>query len=115
MLLRIALVGAGIVLIGGVALALRGAVSTVADDVGGSGVTAECTGWTGVSTGCADWAASILADGPPSATFEMEDVDRLVLDRGSFGFASACEVRYFLSRYPDEPAWVEPIPCEGAG
>ena len=111
MLLRVLLVIVGIALIGGVALALRGAVPAVARDAGGSGVTVECTGWTGVSVGCADWGAAVLAEGPPSSTFEMEDVNRLVLDRPTFGFAGSCEARYFLSRYPDEPAWTEPIPC----
>ena len=111
MLVRVVLAAAGIVLIGAVALALRGAVPTVAENVGDTGVAVECTGWTGVSTACAEWGAAVLAGGPPSSTFELEDVDRLVLDRPAFGFASGCEARYFLSRYPDEPTWTEPVAC----
>ena len=114
MVVRIGVLVVALALILVVAFALRGAVPTKVADVGGSGVAVECTGWTGVSTGCADWGSVVLDAGPPSATFEMEDVNRLVLDHPSFGLGSACEARYFLSRYPDEPAWTERIPCTGA-
>ena len=112
MLLRILVIAAGVVLVAGIAFALRGAVPTVVADVEGSGVSVECTGWTGVSSACGEWGTAVLGAGAPSNTFEMEDVNRLVLDRGTFGFASDCEARYFLSRYPDEPAWTEPIACQ---
>ncbi len=113
MLLRILAAAAGLVLVASIAFTLRGAVSTVVAEVGDSGVSVECTGWTGVSmAACADWSAIVLAAGAPSNTFEMEDVNRLVLDRGTFGLASDCEARYFLSRYPDDPAWTEPIACQ---
>ena len=111
MLLRISLLAGAILLIGAGALALRGAATTEAENVSDSGIAVECSGWTGVSTGCAEWGAAVLADGPPSSTFEMEDIDRLVLDRPAFGFASGCEARYFLSRYPGDPVWTEAIAC----
>ena len=106
--LIVVLLGAAVVL--AAAFALRGAIATVVPDEV-DGITVECTGWTGVSTGCAAWGEEILAAGPPSNTFEMEDVVRLRLDRRGFGFGRACEAAYFLSRYPDEPAWTDEVAC----
>ena len=111
--LRILLIAAGLVLVAAVAILLRGAVPTVIDGVADSRVSVECTGWTGVSADCEEWGSAVLARGAPSRTFEMEDVNRIVLDRAMFGFAAECEARYFLSRYPDEPAWTEPVACAG--
>ena len=96
--------------LGGILL-LRAATSTVVEHAGENQITAECTGWTGVSSSCVDWANDVLAQGAPSNTFEMEDVVRIRLDRPKLGFAATCEAEYFLSRYPDEVAWSEVVPC----
>lgn len=109
--LLVLLAGIGIVTVLGGIILLRAATSTVAEHVGEQRISAECTGWTAVSTGCRDWATEILAPGAPSNTFEMEDVVRLRLDRPMLGFAGMCTAQYFLSRYPDEVAWTEDVPC----
>jgi hypothetical protein len=95
------------------AIGIRAATGTIADDVGELRISAECTGWTGASD-CHAWAAEVLAAGAPSATFEMEDVIRLRLDRPLLGLASTCIAEYFLSRYPEEVAWAEEVPCPGS-
>ena len=80
---------------------------------GAAGETIECTGWTGVTEECTAWGAEVLADGPPSNTFELEDIVRIRLDRPTFGLANGCTVEYFLSRYPDDVAWTEETDCPG--
>lgn len=73
-----------------------------------SDVTIRCHG--SVSEGaCARWGDAILAEGAPSATFEMQDLVRLEIARPMFG--STCEVEYFLQRYPDDAVWNDEIPC----
>ncbi len=109
---RLALVGVFVVLVALTGFfGLRAATSVTTEDVGPGGVTVECSGWTGVSDGCGPWGEAILAEGAPSNTFEIEDVVRLRLDRPALGFADTCEAQYFLSRYPDEVAWTEDVPC----
>ena len=107
-------VGIGLSVGLGAILALRAATSTVAEHVGDGQVTAECSGWTGVSEGCFDWGNDVLAQGPPSTTFELEDVVRIRLDRPMLGFAESCVAEYFLGRYPDEVVWSEDVPCPDA-
>lgn len=75
------------------------------------GVAIECAGSTGVTADCGAWGDEILAAGPPSTTFEMDDVVRIRLDRAMLGFASACVAEYFVSRYPDDPIWDEEVGC----
>ena len=75
-------------------------------------VTVECSAATGVSAGeCATWGDEVLALGPPSTTFEMDDLARLRIDRPLFGFGSPCQVQYFLERYPDDSTWDSDVPC----
>ena len=111
--LLVLLAGIGIVAVLGGIILLRAATSTVAEHVGEQQISVECTGWTGVSTGCRDWATEILAQGAPSNTFEMDDVSSMRLDRPMLGFAATCVAEYFVSRYPDEVAWTEDVPCQG--
>jgi hypothetical protein len=76
-----------------------------------SGVTVECTAATGMDDEqCVAWGDEVIAAGPPSFTFEMEDLARLELDRSAFGFGSSCEAAYLVSR-TDEPIWREEVPC----
>jgi hypothetical protein len=105
------LVGIGFVVGLGAMVLLRGATSTVAEHVGDQQIAVECTGWTGVSQGCFDWGNDVMAQGAPSNTFELEDVVRVRLDRPMLGFAGTCVAEYFLSRYPDQVAWSEDVPC----
>lgn len=73
-------------------------------------VTITCPASASVSEeGCRDWGDAMLAAGPPSHTFEMDDLARLSLVRGPFG--GACEVSYFLQRYADDPAWTDAVAC----
>lgn len=113
MRLLVLLAGIGIVAVLGGIILLRAATSTVAEHVGEQQISVECTGWTGVSTGCRDWATDILAQGAPSNTFEMDDVSSMRLDRPMLGFSATCAAEYFVSRYPDEVAWSEDVPCPG--
>lgn len=84
-------------------------VSSVDEDV-----TIRCDGSTSVSRDdCMDWGDQILAEGEPSTTFEMEDLARLEISRPMLGFAAACEVAYFIQRYPEDPAWDEEVECVG--
>lgn len=75
-------------------------------------VTIECDGSASVSEEmCLAWGDEILALGAPSTTFEMQDLDRLLVTKPLFGFGSPCQVEYFLQRYPDDPAWDDDVPC----
>ena len=61
---------------------------------------------------CRAWGDAILDAGPPSFTFEMDDLARLRIDRPLLlGFGSRCEAVYFTSRYPDEAVWTEETSC----
>ncbi len=60
---------------------------------------------------CRSWGDAILADGAPSFTFEMDDLDRLKLTRGMFGFGSACEAAYFIARELNEAVWIDDVSC----
>lgn len=78
-------------------------------------VTLECAASTRVGRdACLAWGDFTLRQGPPSFTFEMDDLTRLRIDRPLLGFGSPCEVAYFISRYPDDPAWMDEIPCIAA-
>lgn len=75
-------------------------------------VTIECTGAVGLEAdACGAWGDELLSEDAAPRTFEREDLRRLRLDRGLFGFADACRVEYFLSRYPDSPVWSAELPC----
>lgn len=76
-----------------------------------SGVTVRCEASAGTAESCAAWGDDVLAQGPPSTTFELQDVSLLVIRRPLFGLAPTCEVDYMLGRYPDDPAWTEETPC----
>jgi hypothetical protein len=77
-------------------------------------VIVQCTARTSASEeACRDRGDAILAEGAPSNTFELEDVVRLRLDRSLY--AEGCTAQYFLSRYPDEVVWTEPVACPGDG
>ena len=75
-------------------------------------VVIECSASTGVSSeACRAWGDEILGQGAPSPTFEMDDLARLSIDRPTWGFSATCEVKYFISRDADTPAWREVIGC----
>lgn len=73
-------------------------------------VTVRCPGSLSVEA-CADWGDRVLADGPPSTTFEMQDLVRIELSRGVLGAGSTCQAAYFIGRYPDEAVWDEEVAC----
>jgi hypothetical protein len=90
---------------------LRGAPVTTAASTLQPGVTIECVGSTGVTDECRAWGDEILAEGPPSTTFEIDDLVRIRLDRPILGFASTCVAEYFVSRYPDDAIWDDEVAC----
>jgi hypothetical protein len=76
-------------------------------------VTIQCRGSASASVdACREWGDAVLADGPPSTTFELEDVVRVRLDRPLVG--DECRAEYFLGRYPDEVAWAASVACPTA-
>lgn len=96
--------------IGGMLLVARPPVSVAS--ASDADVTIECDAGTGLSADqCRSWGDATLAAGPPSATFEMDDVARLELTRSLFGLGSECSAVYAIERYPDRPAWTEPVDC----
>ena len=102
-----------LVLVGGtVYLAVRpGQEVTSATD---PDVVITCDGSTGVSADeCRSWGDDVLALGPPSTTFELQDVNQLHFSKPMFGFGSPCQVEYYLQRYADDPAWQDDVPCVG--
>jgi len=77
-------------------------------------VVVTCDGSTGVSADhCRSWGDDVLALGPPSATFELQDVNHLHFSKPLFGLGSPCHVEYYLGRYADDPAWEDDVPCLG--
>ncbi len=112
---RIGLVAVVLLVVAGAAawfLLLRPGVS-VASSVDPD-VTIECSASLGVDEGvCRGLGDAALEAGPPSTTFELEDVVRLRLDRGPLG--GECRFEYFLSRYPDEAIWTETAACGVSG
>ena len=75
------------------------------------GVTIECDPWTGMSVaGCRAWGDAILTGGPPSRTFNMEDLERLRLRGAPLSFGS-CRAEWFLGRDPVQPVWSEELEC----
>lgn len=78
-------------------------------------VTVECAAATGVDAdACRAWGDATLEQGPPSFTFEMDDLVRLRIDRPVLGLAATCEAAYFTSRYPDVAVWTEETACISA-
>lgn len=76
-------------------------------------VTIRCDGSTSVNRQeCLEWGEEVLALGPPTTTFEMEDLAVLALSRPLLGFGSPCQADYFIQRYPNDVAWNEDIPCK---
>ena len=76
-------------------------------------VTIVCAAASGLEQeACAAWGDEILAAGPPSTTFELEDLERLELARSLLGLGD-CQVAFFLGRYPDDAAWTEATDCPG--
>ena len=76
-----------------------------------SGVTIECDAWTGVSAaGCASWGDAILTGGPPSRTFNLEDLERLRLSGAPLALGS-CHAEWFLGRDPVQPVWSDELEC----
>lgn len=75
-------------------------------------VTITCDAWTSVSLeACGSWGDGILQAGPPSRTFEMDDLAHLAISRQTFGLAASCRVEYFLERYANDPAWTDEVAC----
>ena len=83
-------------------------VQSTAGTKEGALVAVSCDRATGVTEDeCGAWADAILRGGPPSSTFEMDDLAGLELREAG----GECRVSYFISRYPDDPAWEEETPC----
>lgn len=82
------------------------ATSTVDPDV-----TIHCEASAASAEACLAWGDDLLGAGPPSTTFEMQDLAQLVIRRPLFGLGAPCAVDYILGRYPDDPAWSEETPC----
>ena len=79
-------------------------------------VTIVCVASSGAEAAeCGAWGDETLAAGPPSTTFELDDLVRLELSRSALGFGGECEAAYFLGRYPDRPVWTEQVACIGSG
>lgn len=98
----------------GVAAAVLSRPTTEATSSADPDVTIRCDGSTSVSRdACLAWGDEILALGPPSNTFEMNDLARLVITKPLLGFGSPCHVEYFLQRYPDDAVWDGDAPCHG--
>jgi hypothetical protein len=94
----------------GVAVAVLRPGISVTSEVDGD-VTITCSASSGVDeAACATWGDSILAAGPPSTTFEMNDLVRLEVSRSMLGFGD-CQAAYFLGRYPDSAVWAETVDC----
>lgn len=73
-------------------------------------VTIECGASLDLDEdGCRGLGDTVLAGGPPTTTFELEDVARIRIDGGFLG--GDCRVEYFLGRYPDDVAWTEDGTC----
>ncbi len=74
-----------------------------------------CGASTGVDAGgCVAWGDQLLDAGPPSTTFELQDLARVELSRTLLGFGR-CEAVYFLGRYPDSAVWTQPVDCADGG
>ncbi len=92
-------------------LFLRPGVTAASAD---GSVAYACSAAAGVdSDACRVWGDATLAEGAPSSTFDIADVARITIDRGLAGAAPTCTVRWYLGRYPDEPAWARDAPCPG--
>lgn len=95
-----------------VALAWLARPSTRTDSAIRPEVTIECAAVTSTDVhACRAWGDAILEEGPPTFTFEMDDLVRLRIDRPVLGLGSTCEVSYFTSRYPDDTVWTEETAC----
>jgi hypothetical protein len=102
-----------VVLLAGAAVVLLRPAVRVASEVDAD-VTIVCAASAGTDApACAAWGDEILAAGPPSTTFELQDVVRLELSRSAFGFGGECEAAWFLGRYPDSAVWTAPVDCPG--
>jgi len=74
-------------------------------------VTIECDAWAGVTAAdCGAWGDRLLGAGPPSRTFNMEDLERVRLSGAPLGLG-VCRVAYFLGRDLDRPVWNEETDC----
>lgn len=110
-MVRIGLIVVVVVLVfGGAAwwLVLRPGVSVASST--NPDVTIECTASLDLDEeACRRLGDAVLEGGPPSTTFELEDVVRVRADGGPFG--DECRFEYFLGRYPDEAIWTETAAC----
>ncbi len=104
----IALGAVVVVLIGLAAFVLLRPATVV--NTPGSDVMIRCDASV-VAEDCGTWGDAVLADGAPTTTFDMADLERLDLTRSLFGFGSSCQAAYFIGRYPDDAAWTEDIAC----
>ena len=113
-MLRIGLLVAVVVLLAAAAIlfVVRPTVS-VASAVT-PGVTVECRG-IGAEDECRNHGDSVLSQGPPSNTFEMDDVSRLVIERPLVGDAKRCSAAWYIERYPDDPVWEADVACDVHG
>ena len=112
-MLRIGLLVAAVVVVGGAALlvVLRPSVSVMSNVA--PAVTIECHG-IGVEADCREYGDGVLSQGPPSNTFEMDDLARLALERPTLGDGSRCSAAWYIERYPDDPVWEADVACEVA-
>lgn len=95
-----------------VLLVLWGVLLRTGANASVDGVVVECGAATGSGTDqCRDWGTAILAAGPGARVFEVEDVERIAIDRELFGLGDTCSVAWFIGRYPDRPALTEEVAC----
>ena len=102
-------VGVGVIVLIGIAafVLLRPPTEVSAS---GSDVMIRCDASV-VAEDCGSWGDAVLADGAPTTTFDMADLERLDLSRSMLGLGSTCQAVYFIGRYPDDAAWTEDIAC----
>lgn len=113
MSLRVAGIGVAVLVVVVLAILYAARPPTHVTSQVNPGVMIDCTAATGAGTdACLEWGDAIIERGPPSFTFEWDDMTRVEIDRSLFGLGSQCEVAYFISRYPDAASLTEKIPCE---
>jgi hypothetical protein len=109
------ILGGTVVLVAVIALAvlvLRPPVIAMSE--ADSDVTISCSASVGLDAArCRDVSDQLLRGGPPSFTFEMDDLARLELDRSLFGFGADCTAAYFIERYPGEAVFTAEVECPG--
>jgi len=56
----------------------------------------------------------LLGAGPPSNTFDMDDVV-VAVEWPALGDENRCRAAWYIERYPDDPVWEDEVSCPAAG